>query len=111
MLLDYKIDGIMAVRLNRCGKEFGSIQMNQRPDGGMTLTKQIQDVYALGFCEVKPASAAIRHLLTHTDTFRLAMFCKNAFDREEVQCTLGIQAVGKLIQGKTGWSSLMVLST
>ena len=38
-----------------------------------------------------------RHNLTHTDTFRLAMFTKNAIDDNKTKCTLAVQSVGKYI--------------
>lgn len=72
------------------------IPAGQRPDGGITLTQQLSDVFDLGSCEVKPADAEKRAFDTHTDVFRLAMFCKNAVDRGEILCMLGIQAVGKM---------------
>lgn len=55
-------------------KESEKVDMKARPDGGMTLTEQQNDVFALGFCEIKSIDALNRHNLTHMDTFRLAMF-------------------------------------
>ncbi|KAI9317898.1 hypothetical protein BX666DRAFT_1856457 [Dichotomocladium elegans] len=76
--------------LNRTGNETA----NRRPNGGMAITKQMHGVFETGFVEAKPAEMSTHHTVTHRDTYRLAIFCKDAIDRGEVKCTIGVQAVG-----------------
>ncbi|KAG0736632.1 hypothetical protein G6F23_010833 [Rhizopus arrhizus] len=80
--------------LNLKSKELSKADVNSRPDGAMTLNEQLNGVFALGFCEIKSMDAINRHNLTHTDTFRLAMFTKNAIDDNKTKCTLAVQSVG-----------------
>ena len=70
---------------------------NQRPDGGMTVVEQMHQVYAAGFVEVKPSGSANHHYDTHKDNYRLATFCKEAIDRGDIKCAMGIQAVGTCV--------------
>ncbi|KAI8146763.1 hypothetical protein BJV82DRAFT_665720 [Fennellomyces sp. T-0311] len=68
-------------------------ETNTRPDGGMSLVEQLQDVYALGFVEVKASCSAKKYVMTHMDTLRLSMFCKTALDNN-IKCAMAVQAVG-----------------
>ncbi|KAI9489606.1 hypothetical protein BDB00DRAFT_842195 [Zychaea mexicana] len=68
-----------------------------RPDGGMTVVNQLQNVYALGFVEVKAIDACGNCTLTHMDTLRLAIFCKSTLDKDDVKCAIGVQAVGTYV--------------
>lgn len=61
----------------------------------MTLHQQLNDVFALGFCKIKSMVAINRHNFTRADTFRLAMFAKNAIDDNNTKYTLAVQSVGK----------------
>ncbi|CAO3680738.1 unnamed protein product [Rhizopus stolonifer] len=83
--------------LNKKNKESKKVDIKTRPDGGMSLTEQLHSVFALGFCEIKSSNAMNRHKLTHTDTFRLAMFCKNAIDDGKIKCTIAVQSVGTYV--------------
>ncbi|KAI7847821.1 hypothetical protein BDC45DRAFT_541557 [Circinella umbellata] len=67
---------------------------NGRPDGGMNVINQLQSVYALGFVEVKAIDASKNYTLTHTDTLRLALFCKAALDKDDIKCAIAVRAVG-----------------
>ena len=61
----------------------------------MNVINQLQNVYALGFVEVKGIDASKKYTLTHTDTLRLALFCKAALDKDDIKCAIAVQAVGK----------------
>ncbi|KAG0743093.1 hypothetical protein G6F57_010330 [Rhizopus arrhizus] len=66
----------------------------QRPDRGVTITEQMHESFAAGFIEVKSFGMTGHHFLTHKNTLRLTIFCKETIDRGEVKCTLGVQAIG-----------------
>ena len=63
----------------------------------MTLTEQMNNVCAAGFVEVKGPESDNHHYNTHKDNYRLAMFCKEAVDRRDIKCAIGIQAVDECI--------------
>ncbi|KAF7729625.1 hypothetical protein EC973_003998 [Apophysomyces ossiformis] len=80
--------------INQMVGEHGAAPTNLRPDGIATLTPDHTHTFALGFCEVKRKNAEKRPHDTQLDTFRIAMFCKDALDKGEIKCTMGVQAVG-----------------
>ncbi|KAG0183866.1 hypothetical protein DFQ28_000702, partial [Apophysomyces sp. BC1034] len=79
--------------INQLVSEYGADPGSLRPDGLMSLDPDNHQTFALGFCEVKPKNAEKRYQDTHLDTLRIAMFCKDALDKGEIQCTLGVQTV------------------
>ena len=83
-------------RLNQIVGDYSATPTNLRPDGLASHDPDINTTFALGFCEVKKKAAEKKYYDTHLDTFRLGMFCKNAIDKGDVGCTLGVQAVGRL---------------
>jgi hypothetical protein len=87
-------------RLNLKTKEASKTDLHYRPDGLMVLNEELNDVYTLGFCEIKSSDAMNRYNLTHTDTFRLVTFAKNAIDGNYIRCTIAVQSVGKYILPK-----------
>ncbi|KAF7727230.1 hypothetical protein EC973_007843 [Apophysomyces ossiformis] len=105
-LITTYLDPVLATMLNRPEKnkyfrwlnqqviEYGAESTNLRPDATMSLDPTKQETYAAGYCEVKPSAAKKRYQDTHLDTLRTALFCKDALDRGEIRCTLGIQTVG-----------------
>ncbi|KAI9246697.1 hypothetical protein BDA99DRAFT_261952 [Phascolomyces articulosus] len=61
----------------------------------MNIIYQLQNVYARGFVEVKTIDASKKYPLTHhTDTLRLALFCKAALDKNDIKCTIAVQTIG-----------------
>lgn len=54
----------------------------------------MHESFAAGFIEVKSFGMTGHHFLTHKNTLRLTIFCKETIDRGEVKCTLGVQAIG-----------------
>ena len=95
-----------AVRLNQ-KSNMGEAETNTRPDGGMLLVEQLQDVYALGFVEVKALCPAKKYVMTHTDTLRLSMFCKTALDNN-IKSAMAVQAIQRkkkfrLFGFRQGW--------
>ncbi|PHZ07239.1 uncharacterized protein RHIMIDRAFT_277319 [Rhizopus microsporus ATCC 52813] len=104
------IDPVLATMLNRpetkkCFRwlnqqviEYGTEPTNLRPDAIMALDPTWHETYAIGYCEVKTSAAEKHHQDTHLDTLRTALFCKDALDRGEIKCTLGVQVVGFCVQ-------------
>ncbi|CEP10787.1 hypothetical protein [Parasitella parasitica] len=84
--------------LNQQVIEYGAEPTNLRPDAIMTLDPTWHETYAVGYCEVKASAAEKHHQDTHLDTLRTALFCKDALDRSEVKCTLGVQVIGFCVQ-------------
>lgn len=80
--------------------EYGAEPTNLRLDAIMALDPTWQETYAVGYCEVKASAAEKRHQDTHLDTLRTALFCKDALDRGEVNCTLVFRLLVRLIPPK-----------
>ncbi|KAI9323134.1 hypothetical protein BX666DRAFT_1883632 [Dichotomocladium elegans] len=64
-----------------------------RPDGAMFLTEQRSTEYAIGFCEVK-SNDNDGNIGTHEDLYRLAIFCKDAMDNDQINAYMALQVVG-----------------
>ncbi|KAI9323133.1 hypothetical protein BX666DRAFT_2021888 [Dichotomocladium elegans] len=64
-----------------------------RPDGAMFLADQSSTEYAVGFCEVK-SDDNDGDIGTHEDLYRLAIFCKDAMDKHQINAYMAFQVVG-----------------
>ncbi|KAI9319701.1 hypothetical protein BX666DRAFT_1315847 [Dichotomocladium elegans] len=66
-----------------------------RPDGAMFLTEQPSIEYAIGFCQVK-SNENEGNTGTHEDLYRLAIFCKNPSDKNQINAYMALQVVGNV---------------
>lgn len=81
--------------MNQQALECSAKSTSLHPDAMMALNPTWQETYAVGYYEAKASEAEKDHHDTHLGTLRAALFCKDALDRGEVKCTLGVQIVGK----------------
>ncbi|KAI9315731.1 hypothetical protein BX666DRAFT_345518 [Dichotomocladium elegans] len=64
-----------------------------RPDGAMVLADQSSTEYAVGFCEVK-SDDNDGDIGAHEDLYRLAILCKDAMDKHQINAYMALQVVG-----------------
>ncbi|KAL0076779.1 hypothetical protein J3Q64DRAFT_1770683 [Phycomyces blakesleeanus] len=69
----------------------------RRPDLTVTSLKGVKWSTSHGYGEVKPVCHEANNFLLSNDLIRVAIFCKNAFDAQNLEGILGLQIIGRSI--------------
>ncbi|KAI9247338.1 hypothetical protein BY458DRAFT_560377 [Sporodiniella umbellata] len=69
----------------------------RRPDLTVTSLKGVKWLTSHGYGEVKPVSHEANNFLLSNDLIRVAIFCKNALNAQNLEGILGLQIIGRSI--------------